>query len=209
MIIESLSFFISGAIFGLVAGISPGPLLTLVISETLKHNRKEGFKVACVPLLTDVPIVFVSVFFLAKISSSNLIFGIISLTGAFFLFYLSYEIFKVKELSLDLQKMNSQSLKKGIITNILNPHPYLFWITIGAPTVIKAFNINALSVCMFISSFYLFLIGSKIVIILLISKSKTFLNNILYIYLLRFLGLVLFFFGVVFIKEALHFFWII
>jgi threonine/homoserine/homoserine lactone efflux protein len=206
VIIESITFFISGALFGLVAGISPGPLLTLVISETLKHDRKEGIKVACVPLLTDVPIVFVSLFFLAKISASHFILGMISLTGAVFLAYLSYENFNVKGIDIDFPTIKSQSLKKGFITNILNPHPYLFWITVGAPTVLKASNVNVLSACMFISGFYLLLIGSKIGIVLFIGKSKTFLKSTLYIYILRFLGLILFFFAIIFMKEALKFF---
>lgn len=206
VIIESMSFFFYGAVFGLVAGISPGPLLTLLISETLKHNKKEGFKIACVPLLTDFPIILVSLVFLVKIYASKLILGIISLAGAFFLFYLAYQVFEVKGLSLDLPKIKSQSLRKGVITNILNPHPYLFWMTIGAPIIFKALNINILSACLFISGFYLLLIGSKIVIVILISSSKIFLNSTLYIYILRFLGLILFFFAIIFIREALIFF---
>ena len=54
---EILKFASLGGFLGLTAGISPGPLLTIVISETLKHGRKEGFKVAVSPLFTDVLIV--------------------------------------------------------------------------------------------------------------------------------------------------------
>ena len=35
----SLPFLLSGLLFGLVAGMSPGPLLTLVISETLRRDE--------------------------------------------------------------------------------------------------------------------------------------------------------------------------
>ena len=37
MLVES-SLLVSGAVFGLSGGLTPGPLLTLVISETLKHG---------------------------------------------------------------------------------------------------------------------------------------------------------------------------
>ena len=40
---DSLLF---GIVFGLAAGLSPGPLITLVVSETLKNGKKEGIKVA-------------------------------------------------------------------------------------------------------------------------------------------------------------------
>ena len=36
----------SGLILGLPAGLVPGPLLALVITQSLKHNMKEGIKVA-------------------------------------------------------------------------------------------------------------------------------------------------------------------
>jgi len=88
---ESMPFLISGILFGLVAGISPGPLLTLVISETLKHNKREGIIVASAPILTDVPIVLLSVFILAKLSNFNFVLGIISILGALFIGYLAWE----------------------------------------------------------------------------------------------------------------------
>jgi len=41
---EGLEFLISGMIFGLAAGTSPGPLLALVFSETLKYGKEEEVK---------------------------------------------------------------------------------------------------------------------------------------------------------------------
>jgi len=46
-----------GIILGLVAGLSPGPMLALVIAETLKFGKEEGFKVAVSPLITDLVLV--------------------------------------------------------------------------------------------------------------------------------------------------------
>ncbi|MBT4876955.1 MAG: LysE family translocator, partial [Desulfobacula sp.] len=39
-----------GMVLGLSAGLAPGPLLTLVISETLLHDIRAGIKVAMAPL---------------------------------------------------------------------------------------------------------------------------------------------------------------
>ncbi len=44
--VEGFEFLISGIILGLAAGTSPGPLLALVFSETLKYGKKEGIKIA-------------------------------------------------------------------------------------------------------------------------------------------------------------------
>ena len=50
----------AGLVYGLSAGFSPGPLMALVISQTLKHGIREGAKVAMAPLITDLPIILVS-----------------------------------------------------------------------------------------------------------------------------------------------------
>ena len=62
-----------GTLLGLAAGFSPGPLLVLVISETLRHTIKEGIKVSAAPLLTDIPILLVSLFILAGLSKVNVL----------------------------------------------------------------------------------------------------------------------------------------
>jgi threonine/homoserine/homoserine lactone efflux protein len=207
--IESLPFLISGILFGSIAGISPGPLLTLVISETIKHNKKEGIIVSIAPILTDMPIVLLSVFVLAKLSNFKLVLGTISILGALFIGYLAYESITIKGIELNLQKFNVQSLRRGIITNFLNPHPYLFWIAVGAPTVLKGYRVNILSVLFFISGFYLFLVGSKVLVALMVDRSKSFLKSNIYVYIIRTLGFILLLFSVIFIKDGLSYFGII
>ena|SRR3989338_2888261 len=200
--IESFPFLISGMVFGLAAGISPGPLLTLVISETLKHNRKEGVFVAMAPLLTDIPIVLVTLFIISKLSSSDTILGIIALMGAFFIGYLGYESITIKEISSNQQKIKSQSLKKGIVTNFLSPHPYLFWIAVGAPMVLKAYYISLISSIFFIVGFYSLLVGSKVIVVFITDKSKDFLKSNTYVVIIKVLGIALFFFAVLFIRDG-------
>src|SRR5687767_9374273 len=48
--------FFTALALGLPAGVAPGPLLTLVITHTLRHGLREGIKVAAAPLITDPPI---------------------------------------------------------------------------------------------------------------------------------------------------------
>ena len=67
---SEITFLLSGVVFGLSSGVTPGPLLTLVISETLKHGKKEGIKVAIAPLLTDLPIVLVTIFILSRLKET-------------------------------------------------------------------------------------------------------------------------------------------
>ena len=83
-----LSFLFSGILLGVVAGLSPGPLLILVVSETLKTGVKEGIRISLAPLITDLPIFFIAVFLLSRFSDKDVVLGGISIIGALVLVYL-------------------------------------------------------------------------------------------------------------------------
>ncbi len=61
-----ITILLSGIGLGLSAGISPGPILTLAISYTLQHGLKEGIKIAIVPLITDLPIIAITLGLLSR-----------------------------------------------------------------------------------------------------------------------------------------------
>ena len=82
------NFLFLGIFFGLISGLSPGPLLTMVIVETLRHSKKEGIKIAIAPLITDIPIVGLTLFVLSKLLYFDHVMGYISFSGAIFLGYL-------------------------------------------------------------------------------------------------------------------------
>jgi threonine/homoserine/homoserine lactone efflux protein len=186
-----VNFLTMGSILGLSAGFAPGPLLTLVISETLQHDIKAGVKVALAPMIKDLPIIMLTLFILVKLSGFHKVLGIISCMGGFFVLYLGWQSIVTKGVELNLQGTRPRSLAKGIIVNTLNPHPYLFWFGVGGPTVTKAMNLGMLAPLAFIGSFYVLLVGSKILIALLVGKSRSFLTGKGYIYTMRLLGVAL------------------
>lgn len=202
---SEIPFIISGIVFGLGGGLTPGPLMTLVITETLKHGTKEGLKVAMAPLITDLPVVLVSIFLLSKLSEINIIIGIISLVGAVFLVYLGYESFTFKGVEIDTSYFKPQSLKKGVIANIFNPAPILFWISVGAPTVLKGYEVSLMAAIYFVFFMYFFLVGSKLLTAMLVGKSRQFLKSRNYMLIIKILGVVLFVFAFVFLKDGLEF----
>jgi len=206
LLTDIITFTITGMVFGLTAGLSPGPLLTLVITETLIHGRTEGIKVAIAPLLTDVPIILVTVFILSKLADYDSILGIISLLGGLYILYLGVISFKAKEIEIDTKIIKPKSIRKGMIVNTLNPHPYLFWITVGVPLLFKSFNISLSTGLSFIVSFYIFLVGSKVLIALIVNKSRNYLKNNKYKWIMRILGLILLIFAVIFIRDGLKLF---
>ena len=121
-------------------------------------------------------------------SHSDVILGVITAIGALFIGYLGYENITVKATQLQQNTPMSSAWKKGIITNFLSPHPYIFWIAVGAPTVLKATTISLLAAGNFIVGFYLLLVGSKIIVAVLTDKSKDILQNHIYVIIIRLLA---------------------
>lgn len=200
-----LSYIFAGIIFGLGAGLTPGPLMTLVFTETIKHGTREGIKISMAPLITDLPIILISLFIISEISELNVILGILSLIGAAYLLFMGYESLIFKGVNIEDSKLKPQSIKRGIFANLLNPNPYVFWVSVGAPLVLKASNVSVVAPYLFIVSMYFCLVGSKVVTAILLGKSRQFLKTKNYIYILRALGIILFIFAVIFVKDGLRF----
>ena len=188
---KMIHYLIIGSILGLSAGLAPGPLLTLVVSETLLHDVKAGVKVALAPLVTDLPIIILSLFILSRLSGFHNILGVISIGGGVLVLTMGIQGIKATGLKVDLKTVKPRSLVKGALVNILSPHPYLFWISVGAPTMTRAKDQHILVAAIFVISFYFLLIGSKIFLAILVGKSKKFLQGRAYIYTTKLLGLAL------------------
>lgn len=192
-----------GTLLGLAAGFAPGPLLVLVISETLRHSIKDGIKVSAAPLLTDVPILLISLFILAKLSAMKVLLGVISMCGGLFILYLGYEGLRLKGVHIEGTEAGSNSLRKGILTNALNPHPYVFYMTVGGPIFLRALDQGMVSAASFFCSFLLFLVGSKVGLALLTERSRSFLRGPVYLWIMRGLGLCLILFSLTLLREGL------
>lgn len=198
-----IEFLTAGTLLGLAAGFAPGPLLVLVISETLRHNIKAGIKVSIAPLITDLPIILISLVILNRLANFKPVLGCISILGALFILYLGYESLKTKGVELKLASVGSHSFRKGIITNALNPHPYIFYMTVGAPLILKGIDQGFLSVISFIGSFIFFLVGSKIMLATVVERSRAFLKGPVYIWVMRILGVLLLFFSMNLLHDGL------
>ncbi len=203
---QELFFFLgSGILLGIAAGISPGPLLPLVVSETLKFGHKEGIKLSLAPLITDPPIVLASYFIVRHYANNELLLGTISCLGGLFLLFLAYENIFYKPVADDKTIKKPRSLQKGIVVNALNPHPYLFWILVGAPILVNASKLSSFAIVLFLAGFYSMLVGSKIVFALLTGRMKNILQQKTFVIAIKFLGIVLIVFAILLLKEAVHY----
>ena len=60
--------FLLGAGLGWAAGLTPGPLHTLILATSVKRGFRAGAKVAFAPPLADIPVVPISLLFVGGLS---------------------------------------------------------------------------------------------------------------------------------------------
>lgn len=193
-----------GALLGLSAGLAPGPLLTLVISETLRHDVRAGVRVALAPMVTDLPIILLTLFVLSRLAEFHGILGAISIAGGAFLMFMGYESLRTTGFDLKLQDGKRMSLRKGILTNVLSPHPYLFWLSVGAPTMAKALDEHLFAPAAFIAGFYACLVGSKIALAVLVGRSRYLFKDRAYVWTMRLLGVALMALALLLFRDGLQ-----
>jgi threonine/homoserine/homoserine lactone efflux protein len=199
-----ITSLIAGLVLGLSAGMSPGPLSVLLISQTLRHGIREGVKVALAPFITDVPIIALTMFVFTRLASSQTLLGLISIAGGMFLLYLAYESFRTSGVELSAQAGAPQSLSRGALVNLFNPNPYVFWLTVGAPTMLKAWGETPFAAIAFVVGFYFCLVGSKILLAVVVGKTRSLFTGRPYIYLMRALGVLLVIYALVLFRDGLQ-----
>lgn len=199
---ELLSSLAAGVALGLSAGLSPGPLTALLLGESLRHGRTAGLRIAFVPLVSDPPVVALSVWMLAALSSHDPVVGAISLLGSLFVAYLAWESLSARAPGPDSRPTPRSSLAKGVLTNWLNPHPYLFWISVGAPLMLRAGSATAAVV--FVASFYACLVGAKVAMALVVHRFRDLLVSRFYLLVNRLLGAILALFSLLLARDGVR-----
>lgn len=198
---EMLAFLAAGFLLGLSGGLAPGPLLALVASETLRHGVAAGTRVALAPLLTDPPIILAAVLLLRPLVDQSLPLALVNLGGGLYLGWLGMRSVRFRGATLEPVDPTG-ALRRGIVANFLNPSPYLFWLAVGAPTVLTAWGSGWWAAGAFVGAFYALLVGCKVLLALGLSRVRHVLCSSGYIYLIRGLGLWLLAYALWFLGEG-------
>ncbi len=151
---------LAGLSLGLGAGITPGPLMTLVVTSALDRGFGAGARVAMAPLLTDAPIVALSVALVSSVSS-----GVVRWMGVGGgLVVVAVGIATLRRGRVDgLDRGGGADLWRGVVVNVSSPHPWIFWVGVGGPLLVAAWRDSTAYGLAFLAGFYLLLVGSKVV----------------------------------------------
>jgi threonine/homoserine/homoserine lactone efflux protein len=191
-----------GLSLGIGAGVAPGPLLAVVIRSTLEGGFAAGAKVACGPLVTDLPIIVLAAVLAASLPEVAL--AGLGLVGGLFVLWLGAEALRDVPEPVEAAVGGATvagSVRRGALVNALNPHPWIFWITVGAPILGDG---SAVQAALFLVAFYLMLIGSKVAVAAALGAGRErLLRGPGYRWALRGSGLLLLAAGALLIAEAI------
>lgn len=202
-----LAALLAGATLGVPSGLAPGPLLTLVIAQTLRHGAREGAVIATAPLLTDLPVILAGLLLLGALQDATWLFGAISLVGGGYVLFLAWETWQVGPVRVDASAEPPRSLRKGVAVNLLNPHVYLFWGTVGVPLMLRFGGAASLQAWAFAAVFFACLVGGKVGVAWLIGRARHRLEGSGYRWVMRALALLLGGFGILLLRDGVLQLW--
>jgi threonine/homoserine/homoserine lactone efflux protein len=164
-----VQYLVLGLSLGVGAGLAPGPLLALVITTALSRGFGAAAKVACVPLVSDV--VTVTAALLVVRSLPSWVVGVLGMAGGAFVVWLGVEALREQPAEVE-DTAPDGSFRRGVLVNLLSPHPWLFWITVGAPIIVAAWAASPPYAVAFLASFLAVLVGTKVVIAAVVSGGR-------------------------------------
>jgi threonine/homoserine/homoserine lactone efflux protein len=161
-----------GLSIGLAAGISPGPLLVLVITSTLRSGWRAGAVAACAPLVTDVVVVAGTLLVLDHLPPRAL--GVLGVIGGAVVVGTGIRVLREARTAGLVPAAGSprRALRQAAVVNLLSPHPWVAWATALGPLTIATWRQGAGGAVALVAGFYVTLVGAKIAVAVLVAGGR-------------------------------------
>jgi threonine/homoserine/homoserine lactone efflux protein len=203
------------AIFGgsftlaLSGALMPGPLLTVTISESVRHGFKVGPLLMTGHALLELMLVVAIILGLGPYLKLPPVMGTIALLGGLLLIYLGVDMVRAQvRLALDQEpgEVHATYMRHpilvGVLASIANPYWTLWWVTIGLGYLLAVRNLGLPGLTAFFLGHITADYAWYSLISFGVSRGKTLLSDNSYRHMIRTCGLVLLCFGVWFLYSA-------
>ena len=206
---ELLGFIVTVVLITASGALAPGPLFFATVSHGTKTGAKGGFIFSVSHTLVEFTLIMLLALGLLTIASETIVKFVIGIVGgaALIVFGLLQIYFSFKDSSKEKrQHMTSYPhlFFMGIILTGLNPYFIIWWLTAGAKLIIISLEFAALAGVLFMFICHVWMDYVWLTSIAYFSKKGT---NALglkwYRALIVIFGLVLIYFGISFITDAL------
>jgi threonine/homoserine/homoserine lactone efflux protein len=167
-------YLLQGITFGFAAAVQPGPFQTYLMSRALHHGWRRTLPAALAPLVSDGPIILLALLVLNSIPSWWE--RVLQTAGGLFLLYLAFGTFKAwrsfKAGSPASSESGSMTLLKAALVNLLNPNPYLGWMLVMGPLLMRGWREAPLYGITLVIGFYGTIVLGGAAIVILFSTAR-------------------------------------
>jgi threonine/homoserine/homoserine lactone efflux protein len=192
-----------GVTVGAAAGISPGPLLILVISQTLRSGWRAGLATAAAPLLSDAVVIAGTVLVLDQLPAWAL--PLIGVVGAGYIIWMGIEGWRtahpVTLAGGGVAVPIRAAVRRAALVNLLSPHPWLTWAAVLGPLTLSTWRSSPAGAAALVLGFYIALVGAKAAIAVLVAGGRSALTPRVYLLVMRIASLALVVAGVALLAE--------
>lgn len=187
---------------GFAVASLPGPILVLIITETLRKGPRAGVLTMTAPLIIDALVMLpLALLLQASLVTREGVLGL-GLVGACLLVWLGLQSMRVNTGVLNPGSDNGTgwswrrselpSFLKGVLTHLTNPYPYIYWGTVGVIFIRQGFEKNGTSgALLFPMGFWLGAGTLNLLVVYLVARGRRMLPSRLEPYLHRFSGVLL------------------
>jgi len=165
---------VQGLSLGFANAAQPGPFLAFLLSHTLRVGWRRTLLLTLAPLATDGPIIALVLLILVR--TPDWFIRALSVVGGLLLIYFAKGAFDAFRKSASTSPANADSANgsfaRAFAMNATSPGPYIFWTTIGGPTLIQGWAGSPAATLAFVAAFYLTLIGGLVGYVLLFAAAS-------------------------------------
>ncbi|MGB4324334.1 MAG: LysE family transporter [Candidatus Nanopelagicales bacterium] len=171
---------VAGLTIGIGSGAAPGPLMGLAITTTMRSGLAAGMRIAIAPLFSDAIIIGLSLTLVAQLPNVGI--QILGVIGAIVVAFFGVETLLSARKALPPMSADEVIHRKhldrypvllqGALINLLNPAPWIFWVTAGSTLLVNFWRENPASAVGFLITFYLMLIGVKVVLVVALAATR-------------------------------------
>lgn len=137
---------LTALVLGLFAGLAPGPYTTMVAGTALERGFRPALLLALTPLVTDLAPMLFSALLLERLGYAGLtalgIVGgaVILMVGVRFLRQNGGGKKPKITLSAPDEPDQSARITHVIVSSLMNPSPWFFWLVVASPFLLRAWN---------------------------------------------------------------------
>ncbi|MEV4347331.1 LysE family transporter [Actinoplanes sp. NPDC049596] len=161
-----------GLALGLAAGVSPGPLMVLVITQALRGGWRAGVVTAAAPLVSDAVVIVGVLLVLSALPQRVL--PVMGVVGGAYVIWSGVETWREARHGRvrGWDGAATKAFRRAVMVNILSPHPWLSWATALGPLLVTTWHRSEGAAVAFVAGFYVSLVGAKVAVAVLVAGGR-------------------------------------